>query len=439
MESSRQIDRRYWPARSNDVPNRPLLTLAVLGLDTPAAEKKTTNLMEAIVRDCGSSGRTYKSALIFAVPDDDQAVREATQDALAWEDIDDDEDTKQRLDEGQKTLLARNLKTAQRQLDEAIFRTYRYVSLLGKENKLRSLDLGQITSSSAGSIVELILRELQRCEEITDGVSPARLLRYWPPALVEWSTKAVRDAFYSSPQLSRLLNPEAIKRTISDGVSAGDFGLASKGAGGRMKLDKFKESISDAEVEISDDVFLLKAEDAQILIEPPRLASLSIRPEYVVLKPDEQAAFTCSALDQYGHDIATPAITWTASAGSITPEGVYTAGTTGGLHTVRAAAADREAIAEVRIRTDQPGPGGGDDDKPVEKPGKQTLCWRGTIPTQKWMNFYTKVLTRFASTPGLKLEVSFEVPLDRDQAQTKADETRSGLKELGLDDNTSLS
>ena len=31
------------------------------------------------------------------------------------------------------------------------------------------------------------------------------------------------------------------------------------------------------------------------------------------------------------------------------------------------------------------------------------------------MNFYTKVLSRFASSPNLRLEVSFEVPVDRDQ------------------------
>ncbi len=44
-----------------------------------------------------------------------------------------------------------------------------------------------------------------------------------------------------------------------------------------------------------------------------------------------------------------------------------------------------------------------------------------------------------AASPELKLEVSFEIPIDRDQAQSKADETRSGLKELGLDDTASLS
>ena len=438
-DASRQIDRKYYPARSNDVPSRPMLTLVVLGLDTPEGDKRTGELMESIVRDCGSSGRTYKSALIFAVPDSGDAVREAARNALAWEDIEDDEDTKKRIDEGQRNLLARNLRNAQRDLDEAIFRTYRHVYLLGKDNKLRPIDLGQITSSSAGSIVELILRELQRCEEFTDGISPARLVRYWPPALTEWSTKAVRDAFYSSPQLSRLLNPDSIKRTVSDGVTQGLLGYARKDAAGRLKLEKFKESLPEADVEISEDVFVLKAEDAQKLLEPPRLATLTIRPEQVVLKPGEQASFVCSALDQYGHPIAAPAVTWAASGGTITPEGLYTAGGTGGLHTVRATAGGREAIAEVRLKQEEERPVGPGTEVPIELPRKRTLRWRGTVPPQKWMNFYTKVLTRFATSQELRLEVSFEVPVDRNEAQSKVDETRSGLKELGLDDTTSLS
>jgi hypothetical protein len=434
VDASKQIDRKYWPARSNDVPNRPRLTLVVLGLDTQAGDKKTIELMESIVRDCGTSGRTYKSALIFAVPDAGDAVREAARNVLAWEDIDDDEDTKKRIDEGQKSLLTRNLKNAQRDLDEAIFRTYRHVFLLGKDNMLRPIDLGQITSSSAGSIVELILRDLQRYEEMTDGISPNKLIKHWPPALVEWSTKAVRDAFYSSPQLSRLLNPDSIKRTISDGVTQGMLGYATKDSGGRLKLQKFKESLAECDVEISDDMYLLKADEAQKLLEPPRLASLTVRPDHVVLKPGEQATFSCSALDQYGRPIAAPAVTWSVTAGTITNAGVYTAGTTGGSHTVRAKAGDREADAEVQVTTEAD-----KESKRVIRPEKRLIRWRGAVPPQKWMNFYTKLLTRFASSPDLKLEVSFEVTIDCDQAQSKADETRSGLKELGLDDSASMS
>jgi hypothetical protein len=255
---------------------------------------------------------------------------------------------------------------------------------------------------------------------------------------IEWSTKAVRDAFYSSPKLSRLLNPDSIKRTISDGVNQNLLGYASKDGDGRLKLQKFKESLFDADVEVSDDMFVLKAEDAQKLREPPRLATLALRPSEVDLKPRGQAAFTCSALDQYGDSFATPAVTWSVSSGSIATDGVYTAGTTGGLHIIRATAGDREAIAEVRIMSEEDRPDDNGGKKDDLKPGKRLILWRGTVPPQKWMNFYTKVLTRFASSPDLKLEVSFEVPIDSAQAQSKVDETRSGLKELGLDD-TSIS
>jgi hypothetical protein len=433
VDASKQIDRKYWPGRSNDVPNRPVLTLVVLGLENAAGARGTKEFMESIVRDCGASGRTYKSALIFSAPDAGVNVRDAARNVLAWEDIDEDEDTKKRVDDNQLALLKRNLAAARRDLDEAIFRAYRHVALLGKENKLRHIDLGQITSSSAGSLVELIARELERNDEITAGVSASKLVKYWPPALVEWSTKAVRDAFYSSPQLPRLLNADAVKRTICDGVTAGTLGYASKDASGRLKLEKLKQSLLDADVEISDEMFILKADDAQKLLEPPRLASLALRPEHVALWVGEQASFSCSAVDQYGQPFTLPAVSWTATGGAVTADGLFTAGQTGGLHSVRAEAAGHEALAEVRLTTKDEAP------PSPPPPGKQVIRWRGAVPTQKWMNFYTKVLTRFASTPGLKLEVSFEVPADGEQGRAKADEARGGLRELGLDDDVKIS
>jgi hypothetical protein len=188
---SRQIDRKYSPARSNDVPNRPVLTLVVLGQETPAGSKATNELMESIIRDCGSSGRTFKSAIIFSVPEAGEAAQQAARSLLAWEDINDDEDTKKTVDPAQIKLLERNLAAAKRDLDEAIFRSYSHVYLLGKDNQIRHIDLGQINSSSGG-MVELIVRELERCDELVDGVNAARLIKSWPGGMVEWSTKAVR-------------------------------------------------------------------------------------------------------------------------------------------------------------------------------------------------------------------------------------------------------
>jgi hypothetical protein len=432
-EGCRQIDRNYFPVRSNDVSSRPVLTLCVLGLDHPFSEKGTATLVESIIRDSGSSGRTYKSALLFAVPDAGDAIADAARNLLAWEDIDEDEDTKKGVDDAQLKLLARNLANAKRDLDEVIFRAYRHLYLLGKDNKLQHIDLGQITSSSAHSLVELILRELGRVDVITEGVGPSKLLKYWPPALTEWSTQAVRDAFFSSPQLPRLLNADAVKRAICDGVAQGDFAYASKDASGKFKIDRLKDSLFDNEVDIADDVFIIKVADAKKLLEPPRLVRLSVRPEQVTLKAGEQASFSCTAVDQYDQPFNAPAVSWSGTGGTVTADGLFTAGETGGLHSVRAEAAGNEALAEVRIVTkDEPTP-------PPPPPGEQVVRWRGTVPPQKWMNFYTKVLTRFAANPGLKIEVSFEVPIEREQAKAKADESRAGLKELGIDDDVRLS
>jgi hypothetical protein len=65
------------------------------------------------------------------------------------------------------------------------------------------------------------------------------------------------------------------------------------------------------------------------------------------------------------------------------------------------------------------------------------LTWTGEIPPMKWMNFYTKVLSKFASARGLKLTVKVEVGPEGGISQQKLDETKSALRELGLNDDVS--
>jgi hypothetical protein len=62
------------------------------------------------------------------------------------------------------------------------------------------------------------------------------------------------------------------------------------------------------------------------------------------------------------------------------------------------------------------------------------LVWSGDIPHQKWMNFYTKVLSKFAATAGLKLTLRVEVAPVEGVSPQKVDETKIALRELGLND-----
>ena len=44
----------------------------------------------------------------------------------------------------------------------------------------------------------------------------------------------------------------------------------------------------------------------------------------------------------------------------------------------------------------------------------------GTIPYQKWRNFYTKAVSPFASTAGLSFRLEVEVPAEKDEQQAIA-------------------
>jgi hypothetical protein len=74
--------------------------------------------------------------------------------------------------------------------------------------------------------------------------------------------------------------------------------------------------------------------------------------------------------------------------------------------------------------------------QPVLPPPKEIkgLRWSGEVPAQKWMNFYTKVLAKYATSGQLKVRVTFEVTPDGGLSPQRTEETKALLRELGLDD-----
>lgn len=439
------VDRRCFPARSNDVPDRPQLALVVLGLEHPAQEETTKTFIESLLRECGASGRTYKSGLLFVAPDQGSSIREAARNVLAWEDIEADEDTVRQLEEPQRRSLSQSLGRAKADLKESLWRAYRYVFLLGKHNELRSLDLGQITSSMAPSLCDLVINTLRKDDEITEGVGANKLIRLWPPALTEWSTKAVRDAFFASPALPRLLDPNSIKRTIADGVTGKLFGYASRDAAGKLQLDCFGESLSELEVEISDDLFILRAQDAERLLEPPRLEKLLLQPGSVEVNPGEHVTFKVSGQDQYGQGFPVEYPTWSAPDCTVSGDGSFKASDTPGRYLVTVEVEGLQAEAKVQVRQPvaaTPPPSYNDYSNIGEQPkggyAEKKIQWSGAIPPRKWMNFYTKVISKLANSPGLTLRVSLEAPAEGENASTKIEDIKIALRELGLGEDVDL-
>ena len=189
-------------------------TLRVLHPDVTAAASSTSKLITQMTSDSGTSARTFKSALLWSVAEDSVALAEEARKLLAWRDIETDSD-ELKLEDAQRKLLMENVKRAERDLREAVWRSYKNVYLLADDNSLRRIDLGLVHSSAATSLVELILARLKQEDLVVEGVSPNFLSRYRPPAIPEWSTKSVLMRSYASPKFPRLLKAEAVRDTIS--------------------------------------------------------------------------------------------------------------------------------------------------------------------------------------------------------------------------------
>src|SRR5712692_6215243 len=427
------VERVYFPEKSGQIPDRRALTFVVLTPDLSMQdEKKIVQLVDTMTREYGTSARTFKSALIWCVTDAAAVLREEVRKVLAWEAIYDEEDTL-RLDEGQKRQLAENLKKAQRDVKEAVWRTYKNILLLDKNNTIRVVDLGLVHSSAADTIVTFILNRLRKDGDVEEGVSPNFLVRNWPPAFTEWSTKSVRYAFFASPQFPRLLNGDVAKEAIAKGVSESRLAYVGKTGSGEYDPFFYGGGLSADEVEFSEDVFIISKETAERYKRPPQLSSLVLAPEQVQTQPGQQHTFIARGFDQDGRAMAPGDLTWTATGGAVDQYGVFLAGQEEGRFVVTATAGAVRGSATVIITRAPASPL-----SPTPKLRSGKMRWTGEVPPQKWMNFYTKVLSRFAASKGLKITLTVEVSQDGGASEQKIEETRVALRELGLNDNVSV-
>lgn len=487
----------FFPEKSGDIQDNPALALIVLSPDHRRPDSSTMDLVESMTKDHGTSARTYKSALIWSMVDNDTSLTSEARNALAWEKIH-DEAEQLHLNERQNREINEKIGKAKRDLREAVWRSYKNLALLGKDNKIALIDLGLIHSSAAKTIVDLYLLQLRQKDIITSSISPNFLVKNWPPAFREWSTKSVRDAFFASPQFPRLLNPNAVKECISKGVSNGIFAYISKSDEGKYELVYSKMGLPQDEVEISDDWF--------IVVEPiPTQESwpdtIVISSSQTAVKPGDEVQFTAKGLGKQGQEIKIDKLSWSATGGTINAAGVYKAGPNEGAFVVTANAGEVQGSGSISIVWEGGRPpkrivispqdanigrneiqtfiakgfdedghevplndirwsaiGGTVDDNGVFLSGqeegifkvtatvgdanglatimvsKRNSHWEGEIPHQKWTQFYNRILSKFAVRKGLKLAVAVDIS---DATKEEVEEMRTVLRELGLGDDVS--
>ena len=195
--SSSGIDLVFFPTQNGQIPDRSTLQFVILHPQNNLQDQSTPVLVQDMLRNYGTASRIFKSGLIFAIPDQDVMVRDAVRKMLAWQSIS-DESIELRLEEEQIRQVKENIQRSKREIKESIWKTYRCLYYLDSSNDLHKLDLGQIHSSQARSLLDLYVQRLKSDGEISDEINPNYLVRNWPPAIVYWSTKSIRGLWTPS-------------------------------------------------------------------------------------------------------------------------------------------------------------------------------------------------------------------------------------------------
>jgi hypothetical protein len=395
FQGSAEVRTVLFPEKSEQIPNLPQLTLVVAGPERDFTDLATLPWAEKSTKEYGTSGRAYKSALVWVFPENAHSIREDARRSLAWQRIW-EERTSLSLDDAQVQQLDESRKKAQRDLKESVWRSYKHLALYSKEQTLRAIDLGLVHSSAAASLSLYIQKCLRDAGELVDAVSPSFLLRNWPPAFKDhgWPTKQVRDAFFSSPAFPRITKADGVKETISRGVGGGFLAYGSKRGDGSFQPFIFGvgKGLGTDEVEISDDVVILTKEAAEA---------------YLAIQASQEAV---------SKPIQAPVAPATGGATGI-PQSL-------GLPY-------QPPTTPTGVGDGAEGYGG--DAEPISASDRQPqFNWSGDIPHQKWMHFYTKVLAKHTNTGNLKLTVGVQIKPEAGLSKVQVEEIQAALRELGL-------
>jgi hypothetical protein len=423
------VDLLYFPSLNNHIPDRPALQFIILHPEKNFQEELTLAFVKDAIFNYGNAKRIYKSGLFFCIPETSAPLEQAARKMLAWQMIQ-DEASELRLESEQISHVKENIIRAGKEIKESVWKSYRYIYFLEKENGLHKLDLGQTHSSQAKSLLDYYIQRLKSDGEITEEVNPNYLIRNWPPAFPYWGLKDLRDAFYSSPKFPRVIHSDGLKNTIIKGIASGLFALAQK-QGNDLNDVVIGKTIGKGDFDLSDDFVILSPEEAKRLQEPPTLNKLEIVLPSTNLKAGQEYKLNVRGYDQYSQLFTPINLQWTSSFGTITDSGVLLVDPTIDPIIITAQADDIRTQKTIYIEHEKlihnfPTTDGLNQ--------KSTLSWKGIIPLAKWVLFYSKVLVKLTQKPKLNIQVSISCEIEKENEEQLKSEIRPLLIELGLDD-----
>ena len=459
-----------FPETPEQLPDRPAMTLAVLSPDYRREDPETLRLLTQLTQNNAEGERRFKNAIIWVVCDNDAQLYEEARALLTWQDMYHEFQTApehfDEMPEYEPTRILRqiadHISRAEHLLHDLVWQTYHHAALLNKNYEMEFVDVGHLEPGGLNTLPVMMLNQLRLFDYVADSVSSRFLKHNWPPEYQDTllSTRAMRDMFFMSPNFPRLTNPDVLKDMIAKGATTGALAYVGMKVDGKYAPFFYQKPLAAADVEMSDDRFILPPDKAEAYLSNMKrvLASLTIDAPKVSLMAGEKMTFTVRAIDEDGEEI-TRNVRWGATGGTIDEHGVFTAGEKDGSDfEVRATLGDKTAWVKVSIlskKAESPEeqlnqqipavveladveelPEAEDvsetEELPEAEPLPTRLTWAGTVSAEQLAELRERLLEPFGAEFAVTLHLKVEMARDDGLDEPQIEAVTSAFRAFGL-------
>ena len=231
------------PQNSDDVKDLDTVQLVTLPPSKALPNRSRENdeaaaAAQDILLNRGDAPRIHRNALLFLAARNDEirTLRSSARTYLAWYSILNGDRRIANLTGDRLSQASSSLRSADRQLSEALVRAYRWAMAPSQENPQRAdygLSLFQTNPTETGDIVDSALGHLIEAEVLVDEISPSALVNMLQQYV--WSSPNYSDhididnlweLMTRNVYLHRLRKRDVLMKCIAQGVSEGKFGYA---------------------------------------------------------------------------------------------------------------------------------------------------------------------------------------------------------------------
>ena len=276
------------PQNSDDVRDLDTVQLVILPPDKALPNRSRENdeaaaAAQDILLNRGNAPRIHRNGLLFLTARNDEirSLRSSAKTYLAWHSILNGDRRVANLTGDRLNQASSSLRSADRQLSEALVRAYRWAMVPSQENPQRAnygLSIFQTNPTDTGDIVDSALGQLTEAEVLVDEISPSALVSMLQQYV--WSSSNYSDhisvdnlweLMTRNVYLHRLRNRNVLLKCIAEGVSEGRFGYAETYNDEKYEGMCFGESMPDSSFADPGSGLLVAPEMAQLVIEegPP--------------------------------------------------------------------------------------------------------------------------------------------------------------------------